>query len=73
MVVVKLFGGAKKSFSTEKMDVDLADVSLQDLLDYMIERKPANTIEFDTNNILVAINDVDSSALNGFFNKNSKK
>jgi len=72
MIVVKLFGGAKKSFSTEKMDVDLVDVSIQDLLDYMIEHKPADTIEFDTNNILVAINDVDSSALNGFSTKIQK-
>ena len=65
MITVKLVGGAKKSFSTEQLQIDKSDISIQELVDLLLELKPANTPDLDINNILIAINGTDSSALEG--------
>ena len=65
MVSVKLVGGAKKSFSTDQLELDFDDITIQNLLEKLVEIKPENTPTLDTNNILIAINGVDSSALDG--------
>jgi len=65
MITVKLIGGAKKSFSKEQLHIDKSDISIQDLLDLLIELKPANTPDLDIENILIAINGTDSSAMKG--------
>ncbi len=65
MITVKFVGGAKKSFSTEQLHIDKSDISIQELLDLLLELKPDNTPDLDTENILIAINGADSSAMEG--------
>jgi len=65
MITVKLVGGAKKSFLTEQLHIDKSDISIQELLDLLLELKPADTPDLDTKNILIAINGTDSSAIEG--------
>lgn len=66
MITVKLFGGAKKIFSTEQIVVNQDDLTIQELLDFLVKNKPKNTNDLDKNNLLVAVNGVDSSTLGGF-------
>lgn len=65
MITVKLVGGAKKSFLSEKLEINESDITIQKLLDLLLEQKPADTPELDTENILIAVNGVDSSAIEG--------
>lgn len=65
MIQVKLLGGAKKSLATDKLTIDKDNLTIQDLLDILKNSKPNNTPELDENNLLIAINGVDSSALEG--------
>ena len=65
MVTIKLVGGAKKSFSTDQLELDIGDITIENLLQRLLEIKPENTPTLDTNNILIAINGIDSSALEG--------
>ena len=59
-------GGAKKSFSTDKILLEKTNLTITELLEHLIQIKPSDTLEFDTNNLLVAINGVDSSVLDGY-------
>lgn len=65
MVTVKFVGGAKKSFSTDQLELDINDVTIEKLLELLLEIQPKNAPIFDTNNILIAVNGVDSSAMEG--------
>lgn len=65
MITIKLLGGAKKSFGTDLVSVELDNATISDLLEHLLSIKPKNTLEIDTKNILVAINGIDSSALEG--------
>lgn len=65
MITIKLIGGAKKSFSTDVLEIKEDHIPLDDLLKLLSSLKPKNTPDLDVNNILVAINGVDSSAIDG--------
>ena len=65
MILIKLVGGAKKSFLTDELKIDKYDISIQELLDLLINLKPTSTPNFDIENVLIAINGVDSSAMDG--------
>lgn len=65
MITVKLVGGAKKSFLTDKLDIENCDITIQKLIDLLLEKKPEDSPDLDTENILIAVNGVDSSALDG--------
>jgi molybdopterin converting factor small subunit len=65
LITVKFFGGAKKSFSTDSLSLENDEFTIQELLDYLLDLKPRKTPELDVNNILVAVNGVDSSAIRG--------
>jgi len=65
MVTIKLVGGARKSFSTDQLELDVDDVTITKILEMLLEIKPKNTPSLDTNNILIAVNGADSSALEG--------
>ena len=69
MIMIKLVGGAKKSFLTDQLKIDKSDVSIKELLDLLLELKPVTTPNLDVENILIAINGVDSSALEGKMTK----
>ena len=65
MIIVKFLGGAKKSFNSEKLEINESDISIQDLLELLLKRKPDDTSNFDVENILIAVNGSDSSAMEG--------
>lgn len=69
MIMIKLVGGAKKSFSTDKLEINESDISVKELLDLLLELKPTSTPNLDVENILIAINGVDSSAMEGKMTK----
>lgn len=64
LITVKFFGGAKKSFGTDLISVKLDYVTIRDLLKHLLSIKQQDAIDLDTKNILVAVNGVDTSALN---------
>ncbi|QUC64912.1 MoaD/ThiS family protein [Nitrosopumilus sp. K4] len=65
MITVKFLGGAKKSFSTDHMEIQKSNISIDDLLGHLTSIKPQTTLELDTDNILIAVNGIDSSAMDG--------
>ena len=65
MFTVKLFGGAKKSFLTNQLNIDQSNISIQSLLKILPSLQPANTPLLDVENILIAINGSDSSTMQG--------
>ncbi len=65
MVTIRFVGGAKKSFSTDQLELDIEDITLEELLEILLKEKPENTPSLDIKNILVAINGADSSAMEG--------
>jgi len=65
MVTIKFVGGAKKSFSTDQLEIDADDITIEKLLELILQAKPQNTPSLDTNNILIAVNGADSSAMQG--------
>ena len=65
MVIVRFVGGIKKSFQLDQMELNVENITLEKLLALLIEKKPKNTPNFDTINILIAINGADSSAMEG--------
>jgi tRNA threonylcarbamoyladenosine modification (KEOPS) complex Cgi121 subunit/molybdopterin converting factor small subunit len=66
---VKLLGGSKKSFSTDNIVLEKKTDTINDLIIHLIEIKPKDTLEFDTKNLLIAVNGIDSSALKGYDTK----
>jgi len=69
LITVKLIGGAKKSFSTDKIILEKKTDTINELVNHLIKIKPENTLEFDTKNLIIAVNGVDSSALDGYDTK----
>ena len=65
MITVKFTGGARKSFGTDEIIVDKNNFTVKQLIEYLITTKPENTASFDEKNLLIAVNGIDSSALNG--------
>src|SRR6266571_1635700 len=45
MITIKLLGGAKKSFSTDKLEIDIDSISVSKLIDLLQERIPKNLLE----------------------------
>ena len=39
MIIIKLVGGAKKSFNSDELQIDKSDVSIQDLLEVISKIK----------------------------------
>jgi len=65
LITVKFLGGAKKSYSTDSIEIEQNVLTLQELLDYLIKNKPVNEYTLDVKNLLIAVNGVDSSAIQG--------
>ena len=62
-------GGVKKSFSTENLTIEKNTLTINQLISHLIEIKPKDTLEFDTKNLLIAVNGIDSSSLQGYDTK----
>ena len=69
MITLNFTGGAKKWFNLTQMTIEKNDLTIQQLLNYLIEIKPKDTVNFDSKNLLIAVNGIDSSALRGFETK----
>jgi len=65
MTIVNFVGGARKSFQTDSLEISQNLKTISELITYLVEHKPENTPDFDGKNILIAINGVDSSAIDG--------
>lgn len=65
MITIKLLGGAKRPFLSDKLSIEKNSISVSDLLIFLQNLVEKNMPAFDKQNILVAINGVDSSALQG--------
>jgi len=65
MITVNFTGGARKSFQTDSLKITKNVCTISELIDYLISKKPENTPNFDGKNLLIAVNGVDSSALDG--------
>ncbi len=65
LITVKFLGGAKKSFRADSMPVEKDELTVQELLDYLLAKKPDETMEFDAANTIVAINGADSAITGG--------
>ena len=65
MTTVHFTGGARKSFQTDSLEISQNLNTISELITYLIEHKPENTPYFDGKNLLIAVNGVDSSALDG--------
>ncbi len=65
MTTVHFTGGARKSFQTDSLNISENLNTISELITYLIEHKPENTPDFDGKNLLIAVNGVDSSALDG--------
>tara|TARA_Y100000590_G_scaffold178067_1_gene203259 strand:- start:3864 stop:4631 length:768 start_codon:yes stop_codon:yes gene_type:complete len=66
MITVNFTGGVRKSFETNKITLDKNNLTVNQLIEYLIGIKPKNSASFDGKNLLIAINEIDSSALDGF-------
>ena len=69
MIVVKLIGSAKKSFLTDQIFLEKNNLTIYELINHLLKIKPDNTLELDTKNLLIAVNGMDSSTLDGFKTK----
>lgn len=67
--MIKLIGGAKKSFFTDKLEINKSNITINELLDLLLALKPVNAPNLDVENMLIAINGIDSSALEGKITK----
>ena len=65
MFTVKFVGGAKKSFPIEQLKIDQSNLTIHELINLLLELKPTDTPKLDTDNVLIAINGADSSAMDG--------
>lgn len=65
MFTVKFVGGAKKSFPIGQLKIDQSNLTIQELISLLLKLKSADTPKLDTDNVLIAINGADSSAING--------
>ena len=65
MFTVRFLGGAKKSFPMEHLKIDKSDISIQELIVLLLELKPVDSPNLDIDNVLIAINGSDSSAMDG--------
>jgi len=65
MITIKLLGGAKKSFSTDRLEIDNDSIAASELIELLQKRIPKNLPRLDVTNMLIAINGIDSSTLEG--------
>jgi len=69
MITIKLLGGAKKTLATDKLEFEKDNSTISELLDFLQTQIPKNMSPLDVKNILIAVNGVDSSTLDGFATK----
>ena len=69
MIIVKFLGGVKKLFDAEEVKLNHKTITIEEVFDYLKKIKPKNTPNLDIKNLIVAVNGVDSSLMNGKLTK----
>jgi len=64
MITIRLLGGAKKAVGKPRVDLDRASASVAEILQFLVSISSESSL-LNPNNLIVAINGVDSSALQG--------
>ena len=65
MIIVKFLGGAKKSYNSDQLKINESNITIHDLLELLLKLQPKDTSDLDLENILIAVNGSDSSAMEG--------
>lgn len=65
LVLVKFLGGAKKIFNASELCLEQDNLTIGKLVEHLIHSQPNGNADFNGKNILVAVNGVDSSVLDG--------
>ena len=65
MITVKFLGGVRKSFSTDILNLKIDSITISDLIQYLQSIISSGHPALDVNNILIVVNGIDSSALEG--------
>ena len=65
MITVNFIGGSRKSFQTDSLEITQNIDTISEMISHLISQKPKNTPDFNGKNLLIAVNGVDSSALDG--------
>lgn len=64
MITINILGGAKKIVGTSSLEFNRSNASISEILAFLQENAPEPKI-LSVNNILIAVNGVESSALSG--------
>jgi molybdopterin converting factor small subunit len=64
MINVKLLGGAKRIIGKDLLELQKNHIRLHDIVEILQSMSPNNNI-FDSNNLLIVVNGVESSILGG--------
>jgi len=64
MINVKLLGGAKRAIGKDLLEIQKNHIRLHDIVEILRSMSPNNSI-FDSNNLLIVVNGVESSVLGG--------
>ena len=64
MISVKLLGGARRAVGKERLEIEKNDAKLHDIVEILRSMSSNNNI-FDSNNLLIVVNGVESSMLGG--------
>jgi len=64
MINVKLLGGAKKAVGKDRLEIEKHDAKLHEIVE-MLRSISSNSSVFDSSNLLIVVNGVESSMLGG--------
>lgn len=64
MITINMFGGAKKIVGTSSLVFNRSIASISEILEFL-EKNAIESKILDVNNILIAVNGIESSALSG--------
>ena len=64
MITINILGGARKIVGTSSLEFNRSNASISEILAFLQENAPEPKI-LSVNNILIAVNGVESSALSG--------
>jgi molybdopterin converting factor small subunit len=64
MISIKLLGGAKRALGKDRLDIEKQSAKLHDIVE-MLRSMSSNGNIFNSNNLLIVVNGVESSMLGG--------
>ena len=64
MISVKLLGGARRAVGKDSLEIEKHDIKLHDIVE-ILRSMSSNSNIFDSSNLLIVVNGVESSMLGG--------